>query len=180
MTLDVQVLAAGAADDEAVVVGLVRVINRAYAVGEEGLWLDGGARITPAEIAEAVRRGDIVAARLDGEIVACASVRMLDATTADLGLISVDPDRQGEGLGREVVRAAEELMHARGVATAQLEVLVPTGWVHPWKVRLREWYERLGYRVVRTAPFDEVAPQLRPHLATPCEFLIFRKPLEAA
>jgi hypothetical protein len=68
-------------------------------------------------------------------------------------------------------------MRSRGVTTAQLEVLVPTGWVHPWKVRLREWYERLGYRVVRTAPFDEVAPQLRPHLATPCEFLIFRKPI---
>jgi hypothetical protein len=78
------------------------------------------------------------------------------------------------------VRAAEELMRSRGVPTAQLELLVPTGWVHPSNLRLREWYERLGYRVVRTAAFDEVAPQSRPHLASPCEFLIFKKPLAVA
>lgn len=180
MTLDVQVLPAGAADDEALVRDVVRVINRAYALGENGLWVEGAERTTPAEMAEAIRRGDIVAARVDGEIVACASARMLDPTTADLGLVSVDPDHQGQGLGREVLEAAEGLMRTRGVATAQLELLVPTGWVHPWKVRLREWYERLGYLVVRTAEFDEVAPHLRPQLATPCEFLIFRKPIREA
>jgi ribosomal protein S18 acetylase RimI-like enzyme len=177
VTLRVKLLPAGAADDEALVADVVRVINRAYADGEQGLWVEGGARITPVEVAEAIRRGEIVAGRRDGAIVGCASVRMLDATTADLGLISVDPEYQGGGLGREVVRAAEELMRSRGVATAQLELLVPTGWVHPWKTRLRAWYERLGYRVVRTAEFDEVAPQLRPQLATPCEFLVFTKPL---
>ena len=59
----------------------------------------------------------------------------------------------------------------------QLELLVPKGWVHPAKERLRSWYTRLGYRVVRPAAFEEVAPQLAPQLATPCEFLIFHKRL---
>ena len=56
----------------------------------------------------------------------------------------------------------------------QLELLIPKGWVHPEKARLRAWYGRLGYEVVRTARFEEVAAHLAPQLATPCEFLIFR------
>jgi hypothetical protein len=75
------------------------------------------------------------------------------------------------------VRAAEELMRSRCTSTAQLELLVPTGWAHPEKERIRAWYSRLGYRVVRTAPFEEVATHAASELATPCEFLVFRKPL---
>jgi hypothetical protein len=69
-------------------------------------------------------------------------------------------------------------MRSRGVTTMQLELLVPKGWVHPEKDRLRAWYTRLGYRVVRSAPFEQVAAHLQSELATPCEFLIFHKPLD--
>jgi hypothetical protein len=36
---------------------------------------------------------------------------------------------------------------------------------------------RLGYRVVRSAPFEEIASHLASQLATPCGFLVFRKSL---
>jgi hypothetical protein len=75
-------------------------------------------------------------------------------------------------------RSAEDLMRSRGMTTMQLELLVPKGWVHPEKDRLRGWYTRLGYRVVRSAPFEQVAAHLASQLAVPCEFLIFRKQLE--
>ena len=90
------------------------------------------------------------------------------------------PDRWGSGIGRELVRSAEDLMRSRGVATIQLELLVPKGWVHPEKDRLRSWYTRLGYRVVRSAPFEQVAAHLASQLAAPSEFLIFRKRLAEA
>jgi GNAT superfamily N-acetyltransferase len=163
--------------DEALVEALVRVINSAYAVGEAGLWLEGTTRTEPGEIAEMIRSGGMLAATLEGRIVGCAYARPLDAGTADLGLISVAPDRWGSGVGRELVHSAEGLMRSRGVTTMQLELLVPKGWVHPDKERLRGWYTRLGYRVVRSAPVEQVAAHLAPQLATPCEFLIFRKPL---
>jgi ribosomal protein S18 acetylase RimI-like enzyme len=109
--------------------------------------------------------------------VGCAYVRQLDAGTADLGLISTATDYWGSGIGRELVRSAEELMHSRGVSTMQLELLVPKGWVHPEKDKLRAWYIRLGYRVVRTAPFEQIAAHLAPQLAAACEMLIFHKSL---
>jgi hypothetical protein len=60
----------------------------------------------------------------------------------------------------------------------QLELLVPKGWVHPQKDRLHSRYTRLGYRVVRSAPFEQVAAHLACQLAVPCEFLVFRKQLK--
>jgi GNAT superfamily N-acetyltransferase len=177
VTAEVNALAPDKALDEVLVVELVRVINDAYAVGEAGLWLEGTARTTPAEVAEAVRSGGMLAATVEGRLVGCAYVHPLDAGTSDLGLISVAPERWGGGVGRELVRSAEELVRSSGATTMQLELLVPKGWAHPEKDRLRDWYTRLGYRVVRSAPFDQVAAHLESRLATPCEFLIFRKAL---
>jgi hypothetical protein len=42
---------------------------------------------------------------------------------------------------------------------------------------LREWYTRLGYRLVRTGRLEEGYPHLQPLLATPCDFLIYHKDL---
>ena len=119
MTAEVNLLAPDEASDEALVDELVRIVNAAYAVGEAGLWLEGTARIGPGETAEAVRSGGVLAATRQGRLVGCAYVRPLDEGTADLGLISVDPDQWGSGIGGQVVRSAEELMRSRGVKTMQ-------------------------------------------------------------
>jgi GNAT superfamily N-acetyltransferase len=176
----VQLLPTNAASDEALVVAVARVINDAYAVGEDGLWAPGTPRTSPAEVVEAIRAGEMLVSRADGEVAGCARVRPLDAATADLGFVSVAPDHWGGGLGRELVAAAEDLVRSRGVGTMQLELLVPRGWVHPHKDRLRAWYTRLGYETVRTAPFEEIATHQASQLATPCEFLVFRKSLARA
>jgi GNAT superfamily N-acetyltransferase len=172
MTLEVRLTR-----DEALADELARLVNDAYAVGEAGLWIEGTRRVTPAEMADAIRSGGLLAATLDGRLVGCAYVRPIEAGTADLGLISTATDQWGGGVGRRLVHAAEELMRSRGTTTMQLEVLVPTEWSHPAKEQLRAWYSRLGYRVVRTAPIEDVAAHLAPSLATPCQFLIFHKPL---
>jgi GNAT superfamily N-acetyltransferase len=176
-TPEVGPLAPDEGRDEVIVEELVRLVNGAYAVGEAGLWLEGTPRTKPAEIAESIRSGGMLAATLDGRIVGCAYVRPLDAGTADLSLISVAPDHWGSGIGRELVHSAEELTRSRAVTAMQLELLVPRGWVHPEKDRLRRWYTRLGYRVARSAPVEQVAAHLASRLAAPCEFLIFRRRL---
>ena len=176
-SVEVTPLAREESRDDGLVEELVRLINAAYALGEAGLWLDGATRTGPSEIAEAIGTGGMLAATLEGRLVGCAYVRPLDAGTADLGPLSAAPDMWGSGVGRELVHSAEELMRSHGVTTMQLELLVPKEWVHAEKDRLRGWYTRLGYRVVRSAPFEQVAAHLESELATPCEFLIFHKPL---
>jgi GNAT superfamily N-acetyltransferase len=180
VTAQLEVLPAGAADERALVEELVDLVNAAYAAGEAGLWLEGTERTTRGEVAGLIRRGQTVVARLGSRLAGCACLRPRDVRTAELGFVCAAPDHWGSGLGRKLVRFAEELARSRGVETMQLELLVPRGWVHPDKDRLRAWYERLGYGAVRSAPFDEVATHAASQLTTPCEFLVFRKPLGGA
>jgi GNAT superfamily N-acetyltransferase len=167
-----------ARDDETVVTELVRLINVAYARGEAGLWREDDAGRTDAtEIAAAVRAGQMLVATVGGRIVGCLRTRALDAVTSDLGLMGVDPDAWGGGVGRALVDAAEALARRRGATTMQLELLVPRTGTHPDKERLREWYLRRGYTVARRVPFEDYVPHAAPLLRAPGDVLVFRKRL---
>jgi GNAT superfamily N-acetyltransferase len=160
-----------------VVTELVRLINRAYAVGEAGLWKAHVDRTDEREIADAIRAGQMLVATAGDRIVGCLRTRALDARTSDLGLMGVDPDAWGGGIGRTLVSAAEELARSRGATTMRLELLVPRTGTHPDKERLREWYTRRGYTVVRRVPFEDYVPQAAPLLSAPGDILVFTKPL---
>ncbi len=165
------------ADDETLVPELVSLINRAYARGEAGLWRDDPGRTDDAEIAEAVRAGHMLVALAGGRIAGCLRTRALDATTSEVGLIGVDPGAWGGGTGRALVDAAEDRARARGASTMQLELLVPRTGTHPDKERLREWYSRRGYALVRRVPMEEYLPHVAPLLSAPGDILVFAKPL---
>jgi hypothetical protein len=162
----VELLAPNEALDEGLVEQLVRLINGAYALGEAGLWHVGATRIQPREIAAAIRNHGLIAASLEGRLVGCAYVRQLDAGTADLGLISTATDSWGSGIGRELVRSAEELMRSRGVTTMQLELLVPKD----GSTRRRTSSAR-GTRGSATGSFDRRrsrrSPRTSPHSSLP-------------
>jgi deazaflavin-dependent oxidoreductase (nitroreductase family) len=173
----VKQLSPDAAGDRALVNELARIVNEAYAVGEAGLWVEGTVRTTPAQLANTVRDGDLLAATVADRLVGCVRVRAIDAATAQLGLLSTAPDQWGNGIGRELVRAAEDLARARGAVTMELVLLDPTDPAYPGKGRLRAWYEGLGYRFVRSVPIEEVSAHAADELAAPCRWLVFRKPL---
>jgi hypothetical protein len=92
-------------------------------------------------------------------------------------MLAAAPDRRGTGLGRTLVAFAESDSLVSGRGTMQLELLVPRTWRHPSKDFLADWYARLGYVITRTGTIDESYPHLAPLLATPCDFIIYRKDL---
>ncbi|MEI5584613.1 MULTISPECIES: GNAT family N-acetyltransferase [unclassified Agromyces] len=165
------------ATDAELVAAVAGLVNRVYDEAEAGLWRAGAERTRPAEIAQLIADGQIATARLGGRVVGSVRIRRLDAGTAEFGMLAADPERRGLGIGRELVAFAESLTAERGARTMQLELLVPTSWTHPSKAFLRTWYERIGYRVVRTAHLAELYPDLAPLLATECDLLVFHKPL---
>lgn len=177
--LTIELLEPGAADDAALVERLTGLVNEVYAASETGLWNDGASRTTAAEIAGFVRAGEIAVARLgpDGEVVGCARIQRWDDTTGEFGMLAANPDHRGAGVGRALVRFAEERSRGEGRSTMRLELLVPRTWTHPAKAFLAQWYERSGYRVIRRGTIDEDYPHLAPLLATPCDFLIWHKQL---
>ncbi|MFI6041706.1 GNAT family N-acetyltransferase [Nocardia sp. NPDC051321] len=124
------------------------------------------------------RKGEIVAARdTEGRIAGAVRVQQLGAGVGEFGMLACAPAQRGNGLGRALVDYAEHWCAAQGAETVQLELLVPRGWAHPVKESLRTWYLRLGYVLERKGELEQDYPHLVPLLATPCDFLIFHKPL---
>jgi GNAT superfamily N-acetyltransferase len=173
----IELLPAGEADDRRVVGEIADLVNRVYAVAEEGLWVDGAARTTSSEVAEMVAAGEIAAARADGRIIGSVRVQQLDDRVGEFGMLVADPARRGEGIGRELIRFAEELSRGRGLGVMQLELLFPRDWSHPAKEFLHAWYTRIGYEPARRGDLGDAYPHLAPLLATPCDFVIYEKPL---
>ncbi|PAU79833.1 GNAT family N-acetyltransferase [Halovibrio salipaludis] len=85
----------------------------------------------------------------DGDIlIGNQQIKHLNEKTAELGMLAVAPDRQGEGIGRHLVTDAEAIARERlGCGTLKIHVL------HQ-RAELLHWYESLGFeRTGETAPF---------------------------
>ncbi|MEV4345161.1 GNAT family N-acetyltransferase [Actinoplanes sp. NPDC049596] len=159
---------------------LAEIVNEAYAEGEKGLWRAGTPRTSPAEIAELAARGRLAVARREGRILGAVRVQMLEPALGRLGMLAADPRERGRGVGRELVRFAEEHARSAGAAAMQLELLVPIGGEHPVKEFLRAWYTRIGYRPAGVESLAADYPDLAPLLAVPCELAVFRKEFSAS
>ncbi|GHG13513.1 MULTISPECIES: GNAT family N-acetyltransferase [Amycolatopsis] len=163
--------------DHAVIERVTALVNQVYAESEKGLWLGSTDRTSVAEVAGFVAAGEIAVAFVEGDVAGSVRIQRLDEATGEFGMLAADPARRGTGVGRELVRFAERVSRDAGCREMQLELLVPREWTHPSKQFLAEWYGRLGYRVTHRADLAEDYPHLAPSLATPCDFLIYRKDL---
>ena len=177
--IEVELLPRTARADRPLMERITELANEVYAVAESGLWTDEATRTSIGEIGRLTRAGQIAVARMGGAVVGCVRLQRLDEDTGEFGMLCADPARRGIGIGRELIRFAEAESREGGASTMQLELLVPRDWTHPSKRFLAEWYSRCGYRVARTGTIDEQYPELAPLLATPCDFVIYRKHLTA-
>ncbi|HEY7145877.1 MAG TPA: GNAT family N-acetyltransferase [Streptosporangiaceae bacterium] len=173
--IDVRIAGAADARNTALIHELAGLVNRVYAVAEEGLWADGAPRTTPAEIADLIAAGQIAVARAEERLIGAVRIQRLATGEGEFGMLVADPAHRGTGVGRALVRFAERWSHEQCLDTIQLEVLMPRHWTHPSKEFLKAWYTRIGYRPVRTGHFEDSYPELAPLLATPCDFVIYHK-----
>ncbi|MBU1326239.1 MAG: GNAT family N-acetyltransferase [Alphaproteobacteria bacterium] len=117
--------------------------------------LDGN-RIDVDSVAAIVADPDqaVVMAERDGAPVGCVQVSGKGGGLAYLGMLSVEPELQGAGLGRKLVREAERVAVGRfGADRMEMTVIVQ-------RAELIAWYERLGYvRTGETRPFPATDPR---------------------
>ncbi len=151
--------------------------NDVYTAAESGLWRDGAARTTTSEVAELVAAGQIAVAIRRGRIAGSVRIHDVSDDTSEFGMLVAAPDQRGTGIGRALVDFAEHRSRERGRRAMQLELLLPRTWRHPDKEFLTSWYQRRGYRRIRTANIDDAYPHLAPLLATPCDLAVHEKPL---
>jgi GNAT superfamily N-acetyltransferase len=91
-------------------------------------------------------RGTFLIASVAGQPVGCGAVRRIEARTAEIKRMYVNPPERSRGVGRALLAALEAEARALGMARLVLE----TGIRQPEAIAL---YERAGFS--RIAPFGE-------------------------
>ena len=135
---------------------LVRVINLAYLVEAD---MFHGTRTTDADVYDRLARPNAVFLVVpddaaDGVLLGSVHVE----TRGDrgyFGMLAVDPACQGRGLGRALVRAAEDYCRAAGSVAMDLDVV-------DLRRELTAFYGSLGYVVVGESPFARPEQTKRP------------------
>jgi GNAT superfamily N-acetyltransferase len=177
-------------EDSGFITHLVDLINTGYTGAEAGLFSPQYRRTNTKELPEIIHKGELgIAYRIspsrDGNtqlipprsVVGCVRILQLSDTTGGFGMLVCDPTFRGTGTGRDLVKFAEERCKELGKTIMQCELLVSTEFLHPFKVRMQSWYERMGYVVIRHGDFNEDYPHLGPHLITRCDYKVFTKAL---
>lgn len=141
---------------------LSRLINAAFVVEQT---VFGGDRVDDLGIRAYMGSGKFLLAEDSGGLVGCVYIEIRE-DRAYLGLLSVQPARQGAGLGTQLVAAAEKFAQGSGAAVMDLRVISARA------AQLLPFYQRLGYQVIRTEPFpSSLVTKL------PSHYILMSKPL---
>jgi ribosomal protein S18 acetylase RimI-like enzyme len=112
--------------------------------------LDGQRTDAPA-VAEMLRApgGMVLLAEDDGgQLVGCCHLEQRPGAEVYFGMFSVQPVRQGDGVGRQVLAEAERIARDDLAATTMIMTVIAQ------RAELIAWYERRGYhRTGETQPF---------------------------
>ena len=121
-------------------------------------------RTNRSEIEELMSKGAFLLAETDGALSGCVYVE-LRGERSYLGLLSVDPARQQNGLGSFLMDAAENYCRERGSRFMDIYIV-------NLRMELSAFYQRRGYVATGTTPFpDDVETKV------PCHFINMSKPL---
>jgi len=140
---------------------LARLINAAFVVERP---IFGGDRIDPNGVRTYMQTGKFLVAEDASGLAGCVYVE-LRGDHGYIGLLSVDPPRQGTGLGRKLMDAAEQFFREAGCVAVDLRVVSA-------REPLPPFYRHLGYTESHTSPLTiPVQPRV------PCHFIHMTKSL---
>ncbi|KAG5925783.1 hypothetical protein E4U42_003935 [Claviceps africana] len=189
---------ASVADDAQSVTWLARIVNDSYGEVEADIFLAGYRRTNEEEIARLIQQGWLAIACVPadenptsdaanptsppskaprGKPIGCVVVKQLSARLGNFGMLALESKHRGRGLGRALIDFAENHCREKGCTAMQMELLVPTSFEHAVKLRMQDWYQRLGYRIIKLGSFDQDYPALATRLATPADYKVFEKAL---
>jgi ribosomal protein S18 acetylase RimI-like enzyme len=140
---------------------LVRLINAAFVVEQ---FVFDGDRIGAGETRSLMNTGQFLIAEDANGFAGCVYLEIRGGR-GYLGLLAVDPPRQGTGLGRQLVVAAEDYFRAADCCAIDLRVISQ-------RTPLPPFYRRFGYAEIGTAPF---AASLQPKV--PGHYILMSKSL---
>jgi GNAT superfamily N-acetyltransferase len=138
------------------------LISLAYRVED---FFKTGDRTDEADVRARMARSAFLLLEDDaGALAGCVYVDVR-GETGYFGMLSVDPTRQGQGLGARLIAAAEDHCRSAGCREMELEV------VH-LRTELPPFYRRFSYVESGTRPFFD-----QEHAKLPCHLIVMTKSL---
>jgi len=142
---------------------LIPLINAAFSVET---FLDGP-RTDEERLAGAMQKGTILVVEDGGGRLLASVYTELRGSHGYVGMLAVDPEHQHLGLGRRLMRSAEERFRSEGCDAVEITVL-------SLRPELLPIYRRFGFVETGTEPFQYPHP-LAPGLE--CHCIVMRKAL---
>lgn len=147
---------------------VMHLINTAFEVER---FFKAEDRVNTATLREYFNKGVFLLGEENGQLIGSVFVQMKPATDtrpprAYFGLLSVDPARQKNGIGRRLTAAAEEFARESGAHFMDITVV-------NLRTELPPIYEKLGYKITGTEPF----PAGQMPITQPCHFICMSKEL---
>ena len=140
---------------------IVRVVNAAYLVEQ---FFVSGDRTDDAVVQRLMTKGAFIVERDDEDaLTGCVYVERR-GSRGYFGMLAVDPVRQGTGLGRRLVEAAEQYVRDGGARAIDIRVV-------NLRTELPPFYERLGYVESGAEAADD------PRALRPFHFIVMSKAL---
>ena len=140
---------------------LAALISLAYRVED---FFKIGDRTDPDDVRAHMDEGTFLVLEDRDTVAGCVFVK-IDDETGYFGMLSVDPARQGQGLGIRMITVAEDHCRAAGCREMELEVV-------NLRTELPPFYRKFGYVEAGTRPFPDLEKS-----KLPCHFIVMSKPL---
>jgi GNAT superfamily N-acetyltransferase len=141
--------------------GLAALISLAYRVED---FFKIGDRTDPDDVRKRMHQGSFLVLEDNSSLVGAVYVQV-HGDTGYFGMLSIDPTRQGQGLGSQLIAAAEDHCRRAGCGTMELEVV-------NLRTELPPFYRRFGYAEAGTRPFTD-----HEQAKLPCHFIVMSKAL---
>jgi len=137
------------------------LVNEAFLVEKFFIERD---RTDPATIRALMETGKFLLLE-DGAALVGSIYVELQGERGYFGMLSIEPSRQGRGVGRTLVNEAEDYFRNAGCKYSDLKIVS----VRP---ELLSLYRRWGYSEASVAPYDDPSPT-----KMPVHFILMSKPL---
>src|SRR5580693_10180440 len=140
---------------------IARLVNTAFLVEKFFIERD---RTNPSTVRSLMQKGQFLLAEDAANLVGTIYLE-LHGGRGYFGMLSIDPSRQGMGVGRQLVDAAEKIFRDAGCNFSDLKIVNVRSDLHTL-------YHRWGYADAGTAVYDDPTPT-----KIPVHFIMMTKPL---
>jgi N-acetylglutamate synthase-like GNAT family acetyltransferase len=140
---------------------IARLVNTAFLVEQFFIERD---RTNPATVCNLMEKGKFLLAEDAANLVGCVHFE-LRGERGYFGMLSIDPQRQGKGVGRQLVDAVEKYFRDAGCKFCDLKIVNV-------RTELHDLYHRWGYVDTGTSVYDDPTPT-----KIPVHFIHMAKPL---